>query len=136
MKRLWFAVLGTLYAVVGVWFLTAFWSGVATDPASILTVALWFGASALYVLGGFGASLGGLDWYQFVGLGNVCLGLQLVVRVPFALADGNSATASLVATLAMGVGGLSLAYIGLDWVRGGRHFDLSRFGDQPGPGPE
>ncbi|UPV72803.1 hypothetical protein M0R89_09595 [Halorussus limi] len=131
MKRVWFAVVGVFFALFGVGFLAAFGVESLADPTALATLALWFGASALYVLGGLDAPVGDLRWYQSVGLGNVCLGLQMVVRVPSELAGVSGDFEPLLAALAGGVGGLTLAYIGLDWFRGGRHFDLSAFEESP-----
>ncbi|WP_435180185.1 hypothetical protein [Halorussus sp. AFM4] len=132
MRRLWFAVLGAVFGVAGVAVVAAFGGDAVSGPAAVATFALWFAASALYVLGGLDVGVGDPEWYQLVGVGNVCLGLQQAVRLAFRLADGSRETGTLVVTVASGLGGLALAYIGLDWVRGGRHFDLSRFdGDAP-----
>ena len=131
MRRIWFAVLGAVFGVAGVAMLAAFGAEMVTGPAAVATFALWFATSALYVLGGLDVAVGDLEWYQLVGVGNVCLGLQQTVRFAFWLADGTPGTGTLVVAAASGLGGLALAYIGLDWVRGGRHFDLSRFGEGP-----
>jgi hypothetical protein len=132
MRRIWFAVMGATFAVVGVGFAAAFGLEGVAEPPTAVALALWFSASVLYLLGGFGTSLGGVEWYQFVGLGNVCLGLQLLVQLPFTLAGGTPETEVLVPAIASGLGGLSLLFIGLDWLRGGRHFDLSAF-DETSP---
>ncbi|WP_276300093.1 hypothetical protein [Halorussus lipolyticus] len=136
MRRIWFAVMGGTFLLVGVGFAGAFGLEGTTDPATAIALVLWFSAALLYVLGGLGKSIGGLAWFQFVGLGNVCLGLQLLTQIPVALADGIPGTEALVVTIATGLGGLSLSFIGLDWFRGGRHFDLSAFDDGPSAGPE
>ncbi|NHN57566.1 MULTISPECIES: hypothetical protein [Halorussus] len=135
MRRFWFAVLGVIFGIAGVAFLAAF-GAPATDPAALVTFALWFAASALYVLGGLEVAVADLKWDQLVGVGNVCLGLQQTVRLGVWFAGGSGETETLAVTVASGVGGLALAYIGLDWVRGGRHFDLSGFGEDPPTDPE
>ncbi|WP_128477431.1 hypothetical protein [Halorussus pelagicus] len=136
MRRIWFALFGGLFGAVGVAFLGAFRADALADPTSLATFSLWLGASTLYVLGGLDASIGDFDWYQLVGLGNVCLGLQMVARAAMTLADGTGETEPLLATFGGVVGGLTLAYIGLDWFRGGRHFDLSTFEESPTADPE
>jgi hypothetical protein len=126
-RQVWFALLGAAFGVVGIVFAAAFGLDALDEPATAVAITLWFVASRLYVLGGLDASVGDFEWYQLVGLGNVCLGLQLLVRLPFVVTDGTAGTEALVATIASGLGGLTLLFIGFDWFRGGRHFDLSAF---------
>ncbi|WP_135852088.1 hypothetical protein [Halorussus salinus] len=132
-RRSWFVVFGGLLGLLVLLVLPAAFRGdVPADPTAITTFGLLFGASILYLLGGLGRSVGGFEWNKHVGLGNVCMGLQMVVR---ALAEfvGASGDIALVAALGSGLGGLTLAYMGLDWFRGGRYFDLSAFEESPTP---
>jgi hypothetical protein len=135
MRRIWFAVLGALEAVAGVAFVWAFGLGAGPLSGYAALGSLWFGAAVMYLLGGLGATVGGFEWYQLVGLGHVCLGLQMAVRVPFEVADGTGG-ASLVVAVGAGLGGLALAYIGVDWIRGAPNFDLSSFDGGPSADPE
>lgn len=132
-RRSWFVVFGGLLGLLVLLVLPAAFRGdVPADPTAITTFGLFCGASLLYILGGLGRSVGSFEWNQLVGLGNVCMGLQMVVRAP-AKFVGTSGNIALVAALGSGLGGLTLTYVGLDWFRGGRHFDLSAFEESATP---
>ena len=130
MKRRWFLVLGVGIIAANLWLLITLDSPIIEEPASVATTLAFLLAGVLFVLGGVGERLGSLDWYQFVGLANVVMGVGFVATYLVPMAVGTSAydgtTGTLFAVSAM-IGGSSLAFIGLDWVRGGQHFDPSTY---------
>ena len=128
MVRAWrFTVLGAALLVGGVLLFAVF--GVAdSDPTLLLLQILMVtGAGVLLLLGGVGRELGSIKWYQLVGAGDVLLGLGLCVELLRTIVTPGPLTGEGLFVGIAAIGGLSLAYIGVDWIRGGRHFDPSQF---------
>lgn len=125
MSRRWFAALGAFLVLAVGGLLVAF--GRPTAPASVLRIAGLLLAGGLFVAGGLAPTSSGVAWYRLVGTADVLLGLTLAAPLPAALLGGGAADAgTLMYTVPAGIGGLTLAFIGVDWFRGGHHFDLSR----------
>lgn len=79
-------------------------------------------AAALFVLGGYGTPVADrVGWHRLVGLGDALLGLSVALSAVSGTAAGGAA---VVYRVAVAAGGLSLALIGVDVARGGRHFDV------------
>jgi hypothetical protein len=129
MKRRWFAVLGAFILLV--WSLVSFTAGLTFDATLLLNDVPHLLAGVLLVAAGTTDTAGGVEWYQFAGLGFVCLGLTMASGLLLALLRA-SVTTGLLASNAVGaVIGLVLAYTGFDWIRGGKHFDLAAFESGP-----
>lgn len=127
MKRRWFAVLGVAVLLGVAAILVAFGAPLATSPVAVVLVV----ASVLFVLGGLDAVPNRVPWYRFVGVGELLFGAVLAL-IWVAPAVGGDRTTSSLALAVVGVANaLLLGFIGVDWFRGGRHYDLSRF--EPGP---
>ena len=94
-------------------------------------------ANVVFILGGVLMAIGGVDaqpqqseWYQFVGAGNILYGIGFASTYLLPMVNGTSTysgTAGVFLAIWGVVGGASLAFIGYDWIRGGKHFDLSTF---------
>lgn len=134
MKRRWFLVLGVLTVASQVGPLVAF--GIPSSPpaSTVLTVVSTVLAGVLFVLGGLAPRIGGVEWYRFVGIAALLAGIGFALAMVVPILNGTSAYEREVRPLlavAATIGGASLAFIGIDWLRGGRHFDLSIY--EPGP---
>jgi hypothetical protein len=127
MVRAWrFTVLGGALLIGGVLLFAAL-GVVDLNPALLLQILMTTGAGVLLLLGGVGRELGPIKWYQLVGTGDVLLGLGLCVEFFWMIVVPGPLTGEGLLIGVAAVGGLSLAYIGIDWIRGGRHFDPSQF---------
>lgn len=94
------------------------------DVGAVLTVLGLSLTGLCFVLAGLRRPPG-MAWYRYAGAGIVLVGLAQTVRIATSLAAGDVGDgARLVGGVAGIVGGLVLVVIGLDWFRGGRHFDL------------
>jgi peptidoglycan/LPS O-acetylase OafA/YrhL len=130
MKRRWFLVLGVGIIAANLGFLFAFRTTVLENPTTAA-------ANLFHILGGVLMAVGGTDaqprrskWYQFVGAGNVLIAVGLAASYLLPLVNGTSPygdTVGILLAICAVAGGGSLAFIGFDWIRGGRHFDLSTF---------
>jgi hypothetical protein len=130
MKRRWFLVLGVGIIVANLGFLFVFRAGILENPTpAVANVALILGG-VLTAIGGADAQPRQSEWYEFVGAGNVLHAVGFASTYLLPLSNGTSAygdTAGAFLAIWGVVGGASLAFIGFDWIRGGRHFDLSSF---------
>ncbi|SFR60725.1 hypothetical protein SAMN04487947_2758 [Halogeometricum rufum] len=104
---------------------------VLSPPHTILTAVLlgcFFVAGFGFAVAGLRASVpvGGRDvpWYAFAGVADVALGVGMVLNATRML-GGGAEDAFLSAVTA--VSGLPLLFVGVDYLRGGRHFDLTAF---------
>lgn len=127
MKRQWFAALGGFIAASWVAVLVAFGERVLFDPQFGVVGALVLSAAVLLVLAGTTDALGGIEWNQFAGAADVLLGLALIVQFLLAATLEDATSAGLLADAAAALGGLVLLFIGADWIRGGKHFDLAAY---------
>lgn len=71
-------------------------------------------------------SAGGRDvpWYVFAGIADVALGVSMLLN---AVQMGGTSGEGLFPAVVTGLSGLPLLFIGADYVRGGKHFDVSVF---------
>jgi peptidoglycan/LPS O-acetylase OafA/YrhL len=130
MKRRWFLVVGVGIIVANLGFLFVFRAGILENPTTAA-------ANLFHILGGVLMAVGGADaqprrsrWYQFVGAGNVLIAVGLAASYLLPMVNGTSPygdTVGVLLAICAVAGGGSLAFIGFDWIRGGRHFDLSTF---------
>jgi hypothetical protein len=128
MNRRWFLVLGLF--IIGSQLLVHVAFGVLVPSAlsvlvpTIVTVL----AGVLFVVGGLGAGVRTIEWYQIVGGANILLGGSFCLGILIPVLNSTSAygnTVQPIMAVAAACGGTSLMFIGLDWIRGGRHLDLS-----------
>ena len=106
---------------------------VAVAPPQTLLFALLVGC--LFVAGcGFAVaglvpslSVGGrtLPWYLFAGVADVALGVSMLVNAARMAAEATGE--DLFLAVATGLAGLPLLFIGADYLRGGKHLDVSVF---------
>ena len=128
MRRYWFAVLGSAFLVTQFVLLSAIGAPSTFDwtTASLVGYAL---AGVAFVVAGVREWLplpaDAAPWYLFAGAGDVLLGAGMLANgVPSVL--GGGAEALFFGGL-ISVGSLVLAFIGIDYARGGVHLDLSTF---------
>jgi hypothetical protein len=130
MKRRWFAVLGAFLLLT--WGAFSLAVGPSVDASFLLDDLPYVLAGVLLVAAGTTDGVAGIEWYQFAGLGFVCLGLSMTSELLLTLTRAGSVTSGAFASAAVSaLLGLVLAVMGFDWIRGGNHFDLSTF--DPGP---
>lgn len=127
MKRRWFAVMGGLLLVGILALVWVLGPVVLTTPAALLLVV----SAGLFILGGFDPLPAQVPWYRFIGVGELLVGAVFVVGLVAPALEGGRTARDLFLALVGVANGLFLGFIGLDWFRGGNHYDLSRF--DPGP---
>ncbi|WP_435076121.1 hypothetical protein [Halococcus sp. AFM35] len=133
MKRRWFLVLGVYLIAANLWLLNTLNSPIFEEPMAVVTNVAFLFAGLLFVLGGISENLGNLGWYRFVGLANLIMGVGFAATYLLPIANRTSTyeDAGMFLAICAVVGGASLAFIGFDWVRGGRYFDLSTYEEDP-----
>lgn len=131
MKRRWFALFGGFFLLISGAAVALFGSTVVETPRLAVGIAIWALVGCLDVVGGAFESVAGIAWYRFVGLGDILLGLWLFGFAISWYLGGPTTDAVLVSVGASALGGLTVAAIGVDWFRGGRHVDLSAFESGP-----
>ncbi|MFB6105522.1 MAG: hypothetical protein ABEJ70_00980 [Halobacteriaceae archaeon] len=126
MNRPGIALLGAVLLVASAAVAAAFWP--PGDARALANLGLLVVAGALFVVGGarHTVTVGGrrLPWYVFVGAGHLVFGAGLVAAQAPALGE-SATTVERIGALAAVVGGLVLAFIGVDYLRGGRHFAVA-----------
>ena len=130
MKRRWFLVLGVGIIVANLGFLFVFRTTVLENPATAVTNVVPILGGILMAMGGADAQPRQSEWYQFVGAGNALLGIGMAASYLLPMVYGTSpydGTEAILLAICAVAGGGSLAFMGFDWIRGGRHFDLSTF---------
>jgi hypothetical protein len=88
-------------------------------------------AGVLAILGGLGVSVGGVEWFQFVGLSDVLFGGWVTGFAVHTVVQQPGDVGTLLSVGLVGVGSLALTLIGLDWVRGPRYFDVESYENAP-----
>lgn len=131
MKRRWFVVLGAFLLFVNSALFVAF--GFPTlDTEAALSLVSWMVVGILFVVGGSSVQIGAVEWYQLVGAGYVLMGITF--GLDFSLTTLNDASlgdSGVVFAVVAILGGLSMVFMGVDWIRGGHHFEISQY--EPGP---
>jgi hypothetical protein len=131
MKRRWFLVEGIVFTIGSV--ATLFVFGLITPYLVLLCFGFSF-AGILSILGGINSELLDIEWYQFVGMGNVVVGVTFALSILLPMLTGSSPydgpIGAFMAAAAI-LGGGSLVFMGIDWLRGGIHYDLSSYEDGP-----
>jgi peptidoglycan/LPS O-acetylase OafA/YrhL len=129
MKRRWFLVLGLSIIAASLGMLFAFSVNPLENPATAATSTVLVLGGVLMAIGGAGAQPQG-TWYQFVGAGNALIGIGMAASYLLPMMNGTSPygdTVGVLLAICAMAGGGSLVFMGFDWIRGGRHFDLSTF---------
>jgi hypothetical protein len=130
MKRRWFLVLGLGMIAASLGLLFVFPVNLLENPATAATNIVLILGGALMAIGGAGIQPRTSEWYQFVGAGDVLIGVGMAASYLLPMVYGTSpydGTEGVLLAICAVAGGGSLAFIGFDWIRGGRHFDLSIF---------
>lgn len=137
MRRRWFAVIGGFFLDVAALAGALLGSAALRSPRVAVGIATWLLVGGLAVVGGLRESVAGVAWYRFVGASDVLLGLWMVGFAVAWYLEG-AADGALASVAAQALGGLVIALVGVDWFRGGRHFDLSAYESGPilGDAPE
>lgn len=130
MKRRWFGVMGG-GLLLGVGVLTAAFGGAFwLDPAFAVQGALLVVGGVAFLVAGVGGSALGLDPVRLVGVGDVCLAGMVIANAAVTVRSGTGTT-DLVVAVALGGSGLFLAYVGVDYLRGGARFAPDGLEDGP-----
>ena len=130
MKRRWFVLLGVFVTALPVAMLLAFGLPPLTDSTTIILLSGMLLSGLLFVLGGLDRQFGDIEWYQFVGAGDVIWAGSFMLSQLYPILIGTStydSSAQPIFALLVVVGAGSMLFIGADWMRGGHHFDLSTF---------
>jgi len=123
-----------LYLVVGVFLLLSPLVLVAVfglpGPLLFARIGLATAGGLAFVVGALRSRVrvGGrtVPGYALVGFGDVLVGLSFVLGAAAAVRRAGPA-GELFGQAVPALGGLVLMYIGYDFIRGGRHFDVSQF---------
>ncbi len=127
--RRFFLALGALLLVAELAFAVAFGVSPLTNLPTALQFVFFTFASLCFIIGGLADSLGGVEWYRFVGAGEIVWGLYVVLTGYLSILGavgftGGGSGGTLPAVVYL-LSGLLFAFIGFDWFRGGRYFNLS-----------
>ena len=131
MKRRVFAVFGALLLLGEAAFLGAFGLPLLDFRTAIL-LALPACCGVLFVLGGF--SMGGerIAWNQFIGVGDILIGIWLGVSLSLsAMSDPTLGDGGLIFVAVAVISGLIMVFIGMVWLYDGDGFGIDRY--EPGP---
>lgn len=128
MKRRWFAVIGASI-VLAQGILMAIFGFPAIDGLAVFGLVLPTIAGVLFIAGGFSVQIRNVEWYQFVGTADVLMGIWFGLE--FAFGPYTDSTAGPILAVTGIVGGLSMVFIGVNWMRYSRQFGVSRY--EPGP---
>lgn len=127
MKRRWFAVLGAFLLVSQGAALVVF-DFPRSDAEAALSLVAWMFVGALFILGGLSVQIGTIVWYQFIGGSFVVMGITFGLDFPLTtLNDASLGDAGVIFAIAGIVGGLSMIFIGVDWIRGGHYLEISQY---------
>jgi hypothetical protein len=86
----------------------------------------------LYILGGASVSVGTIEWYQFIVIAEISMGILVPIWFWLGIPSITSSPAGVVFFLMIGIaGGLYSVFIGVDYIRGGSIIDLAAC--EPGP---
>lgn len=133
MKRRWFLVLGSLVILANVSVLAAF--GVPDVSGSTLATPVVSAlGGVLFALGGLDRQFQRIEWYQFVGGANISQGIAMGLAFLRPILTGATLSErgiELILAICALVGGASLVFIGVDWIRGGHYFDPASYETGP-----
>lgn len=130
MKLRWLSVIGGFFLLTATGLGAAMAVAGAISFTEVTTALALATVGVLFVLAGEGRDAFGLTWYQFGGTGQVVLGCWFAFQAGTFVPD-DPGSVELIMAAAFALSGLVFVFIGIDWVRGGLHFDVS--GLDPGP---
>lgn len=104
-------------------------AGVPDDAPTGLLVACLGVAGGTFVVAGrrerVAVGSRSVEWHVFAGVGDLALALAMLsTTVPELLGGNAAATSAVVGSAAGALGALALAFIGVDYLRGGVHLDV------------
>lgn len=125
MKRAWLTVFGSGLLLV-VFGLTALLGGsLWADPLRALQLLLFISGAVAFLAAGRNRTVAGLSPIQVVGAGDLALAVAVLLNVINTFSGGiPDESAETTAALGAAVGGIGLAFIGVDYLRGGRVFGV------------
>lgn len=128
MKRRWHAVLGWALLLGILTLITGFGLDALRDPAFAIQLALLAFGGVAFVLGGRGREPFGLEPIRVIGIGDCSIAAALLVNAAVTLfVTGENPTMGAL----IGVSALVLAFIGIDYARGGVYFDADAVKEGP-----
>lgn len=130
MKRRWLTVIGALLLLATAGLVLAIAGADTLSMIGVITIVVFAIIGGLMIAAGEGMSLGPLEWYQSGGLAFVALGCWFAFRAGM-LVPEDPTTTEWVWIVAGSLGGVALVFIGVDWIRGGYHVDLSHIEGGP-----
>jgi hypothetical protein len=134
MKRRWFTVMGGSMILGLISF--AFLFGVSVSDGIGIEILVYlvipFLIGGLNVLGGASVSVGTVEWYQFLGIAEIGMGILVPIWFWLGSQSATSSPAGVIFFTMIGVAsGLYSVFIGADLIRGGRYISLDNC--EPGP---
>ncbi|RDI72351.1 hypothetical protein [Halopelagius longus] len=101
--------------------------GPPTDPLFVALGACFAVSGGAFLVAGLRESVAVgsavVPWYVFAGVGDIALGVGMLTNGAILVDGGGTAFAGVIIALT----GPFLAFIGVDYLRGGVHFDVSAF---------
>ena len=125
MKRGWLTVLGSglLLLILGLTALLG--GGIWGTPLRAIQGLLFLVAAGAFLAAGRDRSVAGLVPIRVVGVGDLALAGAILLNVINTFSGGIPAeSAETTAALGAAMGGVGLAFIGIDYLRGGRIFSV------------
>jgi hypothetical protein len=128
MKRRWFMVAGTVMvlAITPLAFLfgASLSGGIGVEIFVYLVMPVLIGI--LYILGGASVSVGTIEWYQFIGIAEIIMGILVPIWFWLGIPSITSSLSGIIFFMIIGVaGGLYSVFIGADYIRGGSVIDIA-----------
>ena len=130
MKRRWLSVIGILFLLTSVGIIVAYASLGELTLMEGFNVILLSTVGTLFIFAGEGREGFGIEWFQFAGIGLIALGSWLAFQAG-TLLPTDPGVMEWVVFGSFVAGGIIFVFIGIDWIRGGFHFNLTDL--QPGP---
>lgn len=131
MKRRWFTVGGVVEIAIAVGATALLPDVVLTVPAFAFLIATFLVSGLLAVLAGEGRTVAGLEWRQLLGLSYVTFALGLMSYQVWSAVTHPGDLGAVVTAAGILFGGFLILFMGVDLIRGPKHFDLSNV--EPGP---
>lgn len=126
MKRRLFTLFGVGLLVVLLALTALLGVNVWNSPLRALQGLLFFSGATAFLVAGEGRSVTGLDPIQLVGAGDLAVAGGVLLNAINTFSGGLPAeTAETTAALGAGLGAIGLAFIGVDYLRGGQVFNVT-----------
>lgn len=124
MKRRWLSVIGGFFLLTATGLAVALVRAEEFSNVHGLTAGLLGLVGLLFVIAGEGRSVAGFEWNQLGGMGHIILGCWFAFQAG-TFVPQETGSVELILIGAFVLGGLVFVFIGVDWFRGGRHFDVT-----------